>query len=111
MDLVELGARSMDLMDLEYLKLGCLAGKKWSGAVFLSEAAWSSPKHALRPCLGGLRLLGKKVEPELKPQELGFVAPPTPPPHRQSRSSPPHMLQYGAAPLSKRLVELQQEPP
>jgi hypothetical protein len=35
MDLVELGARSMDLVDLEFLELGCLAGKKWSGAVFL----------------------------------------------------------------------------
>jgi hypothetical protein len=34
MDLVELGARSMDLMDLKFLELGCLAGKKWSGAVF-----------------------------------------------------------------------------
>jgi hypothetical protein len=28
MNLVELGARSMDLVDLEFLKLGCLAGKK-----------------------------------------------------------------------------------
>jgi hypothetical protein len=35
MDLVELGAISMDLVDLEFLELGCLAGKKWSGAVFL----------------------------------------------------------------------------
>jgi hypothetical protein len=34
MDLVELGARSMDLVDLEFLELGCLAGKKWSEAVF-----------------------------------------------------------------------------
>jgi hypothetical protein len=34
MDLVELGARSMDLLDLEFLELGCLAGKKWSGVVF-----------------------------------------------------------------------------
>jgi hypothetical protein len=25
----------------------CLAGKSWSGVVFLSEAVWSSPKHAL----------------------------------------------------------------
>jgi hypothetical protein len=47
MDLVELGAKSMDLVDLEFLELGCLEGKKWSGAVFLSGAAWSSPKHAL----------------------------------------------------------------
>jgi hypothetical protein len=36
MDLVELGARSMDLVDLEFLELGCLAGKKWSGAVLLN---------------------------------------------------------------------------
>jgi hypothetical protein len=35
MDLVELGARSMDLVDLEFLELRCLAGKKWSGAVFV----------------------------------------------------------------------------
>jgi hypothetical protein len=35
MDLVELGARSMDLVDMEFLELGCLAGKKWSGAVFV----------------------------------------------------------------------------
>jgi hypothetical protein len=35
MDLVELGARSMDLVDLEFLELGCLAEKKWSGAVFV----------------------------------------------------------------------------
>jgi hypothetical protein len=48
MDMVELGARSMDLVDLEFLELGCSAGKKWSGAVFCeSGVAWSSPKHAL----------------------------------------------------------------
>jgi hypothetical protein len=35
MELVELGARSMDLMDLEFLELGCLARKSWSGAVFV----------------------------------------------------------------------------
>jgi hypothetical protein len=35
MELVELGARSMDLVDLEFLELGCLAGKNWSGAVFV----------------------------------------------------------------------------
>jgi hypothetical protein len=34
MKLVELGARFMDFVDLEFLELGCLAGKKWSGAVF-----------------------------------------------------------------------------
>jgi hypothetical protein len=28
MDLVELGARSMNLVDLEFLELGCLARKK-----------------------------------------------------------------------------------
>jgi hypothetical protein len=36
MDLVELGARSIDFVDLEFLELGCLAGKKWSGAVLLN---------------------------------------------------------------------------
>jgi hypothetical protein len=35
MDLVELGSRSMDLVDLEFSDLGCLAGKNWSGAIFL----------------------------------------------------------------------------
>jgi hypothetical protein len=29
----------MDLMDLKFLELGYLAGKKWSGAVFLSGVA------------------------------------------------------------------------
>jgi hypothetical protein len=36
MDLVELRARSIDLVDLELLELGCLAGKIWSGAVLLN---------------------------------------------------------------------------
>jgi hypothetical protein len=35
MKLVELGARSMDFVDLEFLELGCLARKKWSGAIFM----------------------------------------------------------------------------
>jgi hypothetical protein len=35
MDLVELGARSMDLVDPEFLELGYLTGKNWSGAVFV----------------------------------------------------------------------------
>jgi hypothetical protein len=48
MDLVELGARSMDLVDLEFSVLGCLEGKNWNEAIFFeSGAAWSSPKHAL----------------------------------------------------------------
>jgi hypothetical protein len=47
MDLVELGARSMDLMDLKFLKLGCLAEKNGVELFFGSGAAWSSPKHAL----------------------------------------------------------------
>jgi hypothetical protein len=34
--LVELGARFMDFVDLEFLELRCLAGKKWSGAVFFN---------------------------------------------------------------------------
>jgi hypothetical protein len=37
----------MDLVDLEFLELGCLAGKKWSGAVFvdleLREALPNTP--------------------------------------------------------------------
>jgi hypothetical protein len=36
MDLVELGARSMILVDLEFWELGCLAGKNWSEAIFLN---------------------------------------------------------------------------
>jgi hypothetical protein len=35
MDLVELGVRSMDLVDLEFLELRCLARKIWSGAILL----------------------------------------------------------------------------
>jgi hypothetical protein len=34
MDLVELGARSMDLVDLEFLELGCLTGKKMEWSCF-----------------------------------------------------------------------------
>jgi hypothetical protein len=47
MDLVELGARSIDLVDLEFLKLGCLAGKKWSGAVFYLELRGALPNTPL----------------------------------------------------------------
>jgi hypothetical protein len=47
MDLVELGARSMDLVDLEFLELGCLVGKNGVELFFGSGAVWSSPKHAL----------------------------------------------------------------
>jgi hypothetical protein len=36
MDLVELRARSMDLVDLEFSELGCLVEKNWSGAIFLN---------------------------------------------------------------------------
>jgi hypothetical protein len=35
MDMVELGARSMDLVDLEFLELGCSAGKKMEWSCFL----------------------------------------------------------------------------
>jgi hypothetical protein len=35
MDLVELGARSIDLVDLEFLELGCLAGKNGVELFFL----------------------------------------------------------------------------
>jgi hypothetical protein len=46
MDLVELGAGSMDLVDLEFLDLGCLARKKLKWSYFFEfEAAWSPPKH------------------------------------------------------------------
>jgi hypothetical protein len=34
MNLVEFGARSMDLVDLEFSELGCLAEKNWSEAIF-----------------------------------------------------------------------------
>jgi hypothetical protein len=34
MDLVELGARYIDLVNMEFSELGCLAGKNWSGAIF-----------------------------------------------------------------------------
>jgi hypothetical protein len=54
MDLVELGARSMDFVDLEFLKLGCLAGKKWSGVVLLN-----------------LELLGALPNTPLKHSEMG----------------------------------------
>jgi hypothetical protein len=36
MDLVELRARSMDLVDLEFSELGCLAEKNLSGAIFFN---------------------------------------------------------------------------
>jgi hypothetical protein len=49
MDLVELGARSMDLVDLEFLELGYLAEKIGVELFFGSGATWSSPKHALNP--------------------------------------------------------------
>jgi hypothetical protein len=45
MKLVELGARFMDFVDLEFLELRCLAGKlEWS-RFFECGAVWSSPKH------------------------------------------------------------------
>jgi hypothetical protein len=48
MKLVELGARSMDFVDLEFLELGCLAGKNGVELFFFeSGAVWSSPKHPL----------------------------------------------------------------
>jgi hypothetical protein len=49
MKLVELGARFMEFVDLEFLELRCLAGKKlkWSH-FFESGAVWSSPKHPLK---------------------------------------------------------------
>jgi hypothetical protein len=51
MDLVELGARSMDLVDLEFWELGCLAGKKWSGTVLLNlELLGALPNMPLVSC-------------------------------------------------------------
>jgi hypothetical protein len=47
MDLVELGAKSMDLVDLEFLELGCFEGKKCSEVVFLSGAAGALPNTPL----------------------------------------------------------------
>jgi hypothetical protein len=37
----------MDLVDLEFLELGCLAGKNWSGAVFVDlELRGALPKNS-----------------------------------------------------------------
>jgi hypothetical protein len=52
MDLVELGARSMDLVDLEFLKLRFLAEKNLSGAIFIICSALSPPNHAFRKNYG-----------------------------------------------------------
>jgi hypothetical protein len=58
MDLVELGARSMDLVHQEFLELGCLVGKKMEWSCFCgSGAAWSSPQHALSILSLALKLL------------------------------------------------------
>jgi hypothetical protein len=62
MDLVELGARSMDLVDLEFLELGCLPEKKWSGAVFvdleLRGALPNTHVSTLGPCSRSKKLWG-----------------------------------------------------
>jgi hypothetical protein len=54
MDLVELGARSIDLVDLEFLEPGCLAGKNgvepffWiQSRVELSQTRPKSPRNPL----------------------------------------------------------------
>jgi hypothetical protein len=48
MDLVELGARSMDLVDLDFFGAEVFGRKKLEWSCFCgSGAAWSSPKHAL----------------------------------------------------------------
>jgi hypothetical protein len=47
MDLVELRARSMDLVDLKFLELWYLAGKNRAELFCGSGAAWSSPKYGL----------------------------------------------------------------
>jgi hypothetical protein len=59
MDLVELGAISIDLVDLEFLELGCLAGKKWSGDVFLDPELRGAPPT--RPYGVSLVLVCSKV--------------------------------------------------
>jgi hypothetical protein len=48
-DLVEFGARSMDLVDLEFSELGCLAEKIGVELFFESGDAWSPPEHTLIP--------------------------------------------------------------
>ena len=40
--------------------------------------------YSIRLCLEGLRLLAKKMEPELEQVDLVFVAPPAPPSRRQN---------------------------
>jgi hypothetical protein len=51
----------MDLVDLEFLELGCLAGKNWSGAVFVDlelrgalpntpYVEGQQPREAVRDC-------------------------------------------------------------
>jgi hypothetical protein len=57
MDLVELGARSMDLVDPEFLKLGYLARKNWSGTVFVDlELRGALPNTPLISTLFSIRL-------------------------------------------------------
>jgi hypothetical protein len=59
----------MDLVDLEFLELGCLAGKKMKWSYFCgSGAAWSSPKHALStPSIPKYRVLeGSNFVPKYK---------------------------------------------
>jgi hypothetical protein len=61
MDLVELGARSMDLVGLEFLELWCLAGKKWSGAVFVDlELRGALPNTPLGRVVFGRAALNSK---------------------------------------------------
>jgi hypothetical protein len=57
MDLVELGARFMDLVDLEFSEPGCLAEKNWSGAIFANlELVGALPNTPLRVTPGVLFL-------------------------------------------------------
>jgi hypothetical protein len=59
MNLVEFGARSMDLVDLEFSELGCLAEKNWSEAIFL---IWSclEPSQTRLNCSSIFSILKKK---------------------------------------------------
>jgi hypothetical protein len=80
MDLVELGARSMDSVDLEFLKPGCLAGKKWNGAVLLNlELLGALPNTPIRWQIDLELLAGKRAAaapPSLTPRRWRVAAPP-----------------------------------
>jgi hypothetical protein len=53
-NLVELGARFIFLVDLEFSELRCLVEKKLKWSYFLNLEQPSQTQHALRACLGEL---------------------------------------------------------